>query len=132
MGEKLTYYDFAEDDYQYFFASVKSGFVRNNMCAMAQNSAEKYLKYIIEKYITDKDNNYILKAHSIRKLVKYIKENLSDFDIAMNIVCNCDGYYFSSRYPGEDSFMVNEDDIENCKYALEYCKEFVDEYIENH
>ena len=132
MGEKLTYYDFAEDDFQYFFGSYKANLKHNTMCAMAQNSIEKYLKYIIEKYITNKDCSYILKSHSLLKLIRFIQENLNDFDINSNKIKLCDGYYFSARYPGEDSCMVKEEDIEICKDVLIYCKQFIDEYIKNH
>ena len=45
-----TYLDFAENDYKYFMYSYKSGYVENNMAENAQNAAEKYLKYLIDRY----------------------------------------------------------------------------------
>ena len=42
---------------------------------------------------------------------------------------NCNGYYFDSRYPGNDSFFVNDDDIESYWDSVLKCKEYVDNYI---
>lgn len=48
MGfEELTYFDFAEDDYNGFKANYEHGFKFNFLASMAQNACEKYLKHII-------------------------------------------------------------------------------------
>lgn len=49
--ELKTYYDFADNDYNFFLAAYKQGLVGNAMGAMAQEICEKYLKHIIDKYI---------------------------------------------------------------------------------
>lgn len=46
--DSMTYLDFAENDYKYFMHSYESGYVANNMAANAQNTAEKYLKHLID------------------------------------------------------------------------------------
>ena len=40
-----------------------------------------------------------------------------------------DGYYFTTRYPGEDSFFVTTRDMNKCKEAVIDCQEFVDSLI---
>ena len=40
-----------------------------------------------------------------------------------------DGYYFSTRYPGEESIAIDQEDIEDCKAAVESCRKCVLEYM---
>lgn len=40
-----------------------------------------------------------------------------------------DGFYFSTRYPGEDSVMLDSEDIEECKEAVEACRRETLEWI---
>ena len=42
-----SYFDFAENDFQYFKASYDAGIVANMMGAMAQGICEKYMKHLI-------------------------------------------------------------------------------------
>lgn len=36
-----------------------------------------------------------------------------------------DGYYFSTRYPGDDSIELDQSDIEQCAIAINLCREEV-------
>ena len=45
-----SYFDFAENDFQYFKASYDAGIVANMMGAMAQGICEKYMKHLISEY----------------------------------------------------------------------------------
>lgn len=36
-----------------------------------------------------------------------------------------DGYYFSTRYPGEDSIELDKSDIEQCGWTILHCREAV-------
>ena len=40
-----------------------------------------------------------------------------------------DGFYFSTRYPGEDSVMPDSEDIEECKEAVVACRRETLEWI---
>ena len=105
--DSMTYLDFAENDYKYFMHSYESGYVANNMAANAQNTAEKYLKHLIDQYDHD-EQRLDLRTRTLRT------HNLSQL---MN--------YFNARYPGDNSFFVSKDDIEICKEGLDSCRELV-------
>lgn len=50
MAKELkTYFDFAENNYDFLLAAYEQGLVGNAMGAMAQETCEKYLKHIIEE-----------------------------------------------------------------------------------
>lgn len=34
-----------------------------------------------------------------------------------------DGYYFTTRYPGEDSIFVDKEDMDICMEAIELCRD---------
>ena len=52
MAEELkTYYDFADNNYDFLMAAYKNGLVGNAMGAMEQEACEKYLKHLIDEYV---------------------------------------------------------------------------------
>lgn len=51
-----TYYDFADNNFNFLIAAYEQGLVGNAMGAMAQETCEKYLKHIIEEYIVPNDS----------------------------------------------------------------------------
>ena len=77
-----SYFDFAENDFQYFKASYDAGIVANMMGAMAQGICEKYMKHLISEYykpsdaIQQKDFENILRTHSLNRLMKFLKGNM--------------------------------------------------------
>lgn len=128
-----TYFDFAENDFQYFTQSLQAGIVANMMGAMAQGICEKYMKHLISEYdIPDNakeemQHAKILSTHSLDRLMKYLDKNLDllfskETKNEMKII---DGYYFSTRYPGEDSIELDKSDIEQCGWAIYHCREAV-------
>lgn len=126
-----TYLDFAENDYKYFMYSYKSGYVENNMAENAQNAAEKYLKYLIDRYDYDKERSNlkerVLRTHNLSPLLNYLSNEMNiqiPFDTRQYINA-LNSYYFNTGYPGENSFFVSRDDIEICKEGLETCRNFV-------
>lgn len=130
MVSKLkTYFDFAENDYQFFKDAYRHGMVANQMAAIAQGICEKYLKHVIEKYaVPGNEKEYdekvaVLRTHSLSKLLKYLKEYIPDFEIRRDKIKMIDGYYFTTRYPGEESISIDQDDIEECKTAIEECRQ---------
>lgn len=127
----ITYLDFAENDYKYFMYSYKSGYVANNMAENAQNAAEKYLKYLIDRYDHDIERldtrKRVLRTHNLSPLLNYLSNEMNvqiPFDTRQYINA-LNSYYFNTGYPGEDSFFVSRDDIEICKEGLEICRNFV-------
>ncbi|MGN0483403.1 MAG: HEPN domain-containing protein [Lachnospiraceae bacterium] len=132
-----TYYDFAYDDYRYFNSSYERGEVWNSMAALAQNSCEKFLKHMIDVYkkpVNTMDSltkQAILKSHNLAKLIRYIQEDMH-FPIPKGLedsLKQINGFYFSTRYPGEDSITVNKSDIDSCKKTMDLCVKFVKESI---
>ena len=129
-----NYFDFAENDYQFFMAAYKNQMVANQMGAIAQGICEKYLKHVIAEYVVPQnaqemqEKSSILRTHSLAKLIKYTRTYLNDFVIDKQRVQMIDGYYFSTRYPGEESISIDQEDIEDCKKAIEACRESVQSY----
>ena len=55
----------------------------------------------------------VLHAHSLKKIMRYMKDEMqiqipSSVSNAMKII---DGFYFTTRYPGNDSFIAGEEEI---------------------
>lgn len=130
MGEKVTYYSFAENDYWFLKANVEEKRVSNAMCATAQNICEKYLKEIIKDVANVTGDTDIMKTHSLKRLKRFIEVHVPEFECNWSIVVPADGYYFSARYPGEDSYFVNEEDVEECWRAVQETKRATDSYLE--
>lgn len=132
-----TYLDFAEEDYKFFSATYNDGYRASNQGVMAQNICERYLKHIIDKYmepvndVEEAGKSNILRAHSLKRLIRYITDTMnidipSDTRNAMNSI---DGFYYSMRYPGDDSYFASPEDIENAHAAVELTRNFVLEQI---
>ena len=128
-----SYFDFAENDFQYFKASYDAGIVANMMGAMAQGICEKYMKHLISEYykpddaMQQKDFENILRTHSLNRLMKFLKANMGA-EFSKNTQTHMrmiDGFYFSTRYPGDDSIEIDGDDVETCNDAIELCRKEV-------
>lgn len=132
MGKEINYYTFAEDDYLFMKQNMEEGRISNAMTSIAQNICERYLKYIIDKFCTSEDCTNILRTHSLKRIIRFLDENLEDFKIDRTKVVLADGYYFSARYPGEESFFAKEEDVKICWEAVEETKRVVDHYLETH
>ena len=132
MAEQINYYTFAENDYLFLKANIEENRIYNAMTSISQNICERYLKYIIDIYCTEEDCTDILKTHSLKRIIRFLENNLKDFHIDKTKVILADGYYFSSRYPGDESFFVNEDDILICWDAVKETKQSVDKYLSEH
>ncbi|MBP3488823.1 MAG: HEPN domain-containing protein [Roseburia sp.] len=127
----VTYFDFAENDYTFFKAAYENGFVANSMAAIAQGICEKYLKYLIELDSDCRKPQYesVMKTHNIRKLLKYIKQEVPGFCCDEGSIKKVDGYYFNTRYPGDESITVDKEDLEECMEAVDACRESVLTYL---
>lgn len=130
MGANLSYFDLAENDYQFLKYDRDAGRVGNIMCSSAQNICERYLKHVIDTYVQDSDATKVLQTHSLRVLRRFIREHLPEFQIRWNTVLQADGYYFSTRYPGSEAFLVDREDVDECWEAVEETRDAVIRYIE--
>lgn len=129
MAEELkTYYDFADNNYDFLMAAYKNGLVGNAMGAMAQETCEKYLKHLIDEYVILGDSadnakkTEILRTHNLTKLSKYISSHLPEVNLdrpSLNLV---NGLYFTTRYPGDESIMVEKDDLDEYIDAVKSVK----------
>ena len=132
-----NYYDFAENDRMFIMAAHQNGMVYNSMCSLAQKVCERYLKHYIEKYYIPEDEASrdraaeVMRAHSLTKLERFLRDAMEiDVDEAThNAIRDVNGYYYETSYPGEDSFFVNERDIETAVAAMTKCKVFIDRLI---
>ena len=133
-----TYRDFAENDFLFFADAYSAGRMGNIMGAMAQGICEKYMKDIVDKYYEPENNaetnkkQNILKTHSLDKLIKFIDKEIgikfeTETKNAMRII---DGYYFSTRYPGDESVELTKEDIKDCLHAVTKCRDATAHMIE--
>ena len=74
-----------------------------------------------------KDFENILRTHSLNRLMKFLKANMGA-EFSKNTQTHMrmiDGFYFSTRYPGDDSIEIDGDDVETCNDAIELCRKEV-------
>ncbi|HCT91832.1 MAG TPA: hypothetical protein DF613_10720 [Lachnospiraceae bacterium] len=128
--EEISYYSFAYDDYQFLKANVEMCRTNNAMTSIAQNICEKFLKHLIVVFCTSVDCTAVLKTHSLKRILRFLEQYLPDFSLDRKKVMLADGYYFSARYPGDESFFVNAEDVQICWEAAEETKRAVDRYLE--
>ena len=125
-----TYFDFAEDDRDWFMWSYEQGVVANGMAALAQNACEKYLKHLIDVYYVPEDRaeedarTSAMHTHNLAKLTRFIRYDMGlDLDEeAEDAMDRINGFYFTTRYPGDESIEVDHRDIENCAMAIGACR----------
>lgn len=111
----------ADNDYAYAKWGIELGNKIGNFngtAASAAQSAEKYLKAILEQCFTDDDIMPLLHSHNLRtlynKIITRYPLNVSSKD------CKWLGdFYFDARYPGDNFVAVNKDDADECLRILE-------------
>ena len=59
----------------------------------------------------------VLRTHSLRRLMRYISGDMGiDIpDETESALDRIDGFYFTTRYPGDDSFIPTERDIDRAR-----------------
>lgn len=126
MGETITYIKTAENDYAFIKKNVEEGAISNVLAYTMQNICERYLKGAIvclglESSCKQKE----MSSHSLRKICKVLKEYPpNEISLNYDTVYKADGYYFDTRYPGDDYFEVDESDILACWEALNEARNF--------
>lgn len=130
--ELESYFDFAENDYNLFMFCVNHEYYAANMLgAIAQGICEKYIKHLLESYYSpDSALSYseysdVMRTHSLHKLCKFLKNRLQlkYSQETENLMYIIDGFYFSTRYPGDDSITLEKENIDFCCRAINACRE---------
>ena len=132
MEKRSTYLDFAENDYNLFMYNFDHEVFGTSMAALGQNICERYLKHIISEYAQpcsveeEMNKKAVLPAHSLKKIMRYMKNEMQiqippSVSNAMKII---DGFYFTTRYPGNDSFIAGEEEIADGANAVKLTREF--------
>ena len=128
-----SYFDFAENDYRFFRLSYDMGNKGTALAALGQNICERYLKHIISEYANpdtqdDMDEKEaILRTHNLHKLIYYISCNMG-IEIPRDVVINMElinTFYFTTTYPGDESFIPTEEDIDSANEAVESTRNLV-------
>mgnify|MGYP000484169275 len=86
---------------------------------------------MIGTYVLDCDTTRILQTYSLRFLRRFIQEQIPEFEGNWKVILQADGYYFSTRYPGDGAFIVGKEDVEECWEAVEETREAVRKYLES-
>lgn len=135
---KETYYDFAENDYKLLLHLEEQDQVWNSMCSIAQQTCERFLKHLISEYYQASSDTKkamaedVLKTHSLKKIEKFLTTELG-LDIPEDLhkaLSEVNGFYFETRYPGDDSFFADKDDVKEALNAVHQCKQFTDRIIQ--
>ncbi len=134
--ELRTYYDFALDDYRFLCELKKNGITANSIGAIAQNTCERFLKHLINEYIPVTEENRgqvtdILTTHNLNRLTYFwnkVSENKIPADVSGRLR-KINGFYFSTKYPGDDCQTLTKENIASCYEAVEACKQAVDKIM---
>lgn len=132
-----TYYEYAQNDYDFLIDTIKEDAAWNLVCASSQKVCERFLKHIIDTYFEAKSNedveslNEIMKTHSLKKLIRFLESNMDiqieeDLKTSFNAI---NGFYFEMSYPGEDSFFATKEDTKLAIETMKQCKIFIDNLI---
>lgn len=133
MAENLnSYLAFAENDYLFFRQAYDTGNKGSALAALGQSICERYLKHVISEFAQPEnrgemqDKETVLRTHSLRRLMRYIQEEMNleipeKTEMSMDRI---DGFYFTTRYPGSESFIASERDIDKAKAAVEEARKF--------
>ena len=71
MSSKPTYYDMAENNYN-FLQNIRDNHLINNcICSIAQDTCEYYLKHVISLCYYNEDVIDIMQSHSLKKLKNF-------------------------------------------------------------
>lgn len=123
MEKKLnSYFGRAHSDYLYAKAGMEVGQKYgdyNGVASMCAQSAEKYLKAILEKCIIENDVITLLHSHNLRAILNRIKEDYADFDVSSKDIKWLGDFYFDARYPGDNFVVVTEEDALECIRLVE-------------
>lgn len=85
----------------------------NNVCACAQQVAEKLLKSVVELAVDDMPPN-LLNTRNLRVLYDNIKRKVPNFTLDRSKISLLKDMYFDTRYPGDNFITATKEDSEEC------------------
>ena len=137
--ELKTYYDFALDDYRFLIELKKNGITANSIGAIAQNTCERFLKHLINEFIPVSESNRqsitdILITPNLNRLVSFWNQYSENKipNVVSSKLKRINGFYFSTKYPGDDCQTLTAENISSCYEAVEACKQVVDDIISSY
>ena len=137
--ELKTYYDFALDDYRFLIELKKNGITANSIGAIVQNTCERFLKHLINEFIPVSESNRqsitdILITHNLNRLVSFWNQYSENKipNVVSSKLKRINGFYFSTKYPGDDCQTLTAENISSCYEAVEACKQVVDDIISSY
>ena len=137
--ELKTYYDFALDDYRFLIELKKNVITANSIGAIAQNTCERFLKHLINEFIPVSESNRqsitdILITHNLNRLVSFWNQYSENKipNVVSSKLKGINGFYFSTKYPGDDCQTLTAENISSCYEAVEACKQVVDDIISSY
>ena len=118
MQGSISYFDLAENDYDFFKIDYEQGRVGNVMCSASQNICVWYLKHVICVTCVNRSIGKILHTQSLLILRRFLEREVKNFKCNWDVVMLANGYYFTTMYPSVDTFFVDKDDVEQCWKAV--------------
>ena len=115
------------------YAEFAGGNKGSALAALGQSICERYLKHLVSECAHPENESEaaskesVLRTHSLRRLMRYISGDMGiDIpDETESALDRIDGFYFTTRYPGDDSFIPTERDIDRADKAVCLCRDFV-------
>lgn len=116
-----SYLTIANNEYKYLIKHIDYEYL-NPSAAQAQQVVEKYLKYLVETFCLENTVSAmnVLKSHNLSTIYTVLNECGIDLDLDRGSLALLKGYYFETRYPGEDYYIVTKDSFDE---SLEFVKE---------
>ena len=117
-----SYYGMAYNDYCYAKAGMQVGEQLGNyngVAALCAQSAEKYLKAILEVTFGEESLG-LMHSHNLRAIVNKLKEAYPNLELSTKDMKWLGDFYFDARYPGDNFIQVHKEDALECLRLTEY------------
>lgn len=126
--EKLnSYFGMAENDRLFAKGGMRTceelG-VYNSVASISSQSAEKYLKAIVERAFTEDTTelNALLHTHNLRALYRKVVSRY-ELQVTSKDCVWIGGFYYDTRYPGDNFIVVTKEECEEALTLLDKLKE---------
>lgn len=126
-----SYIGMAENDYLFAYSGMQAceniG-IYNSVASTAAQSAEKYLKHILNHFFAE-DSSCIplLKSHNLRTILNKILTKYPNFPVNKLEVKWLGDFYYDARYPGDDFLEVSQEEAAHALEILDTIKNAVEE-----
>ena len=136
MEKKInSYYGMAYNDYCYAKAGMKVVEQLGNyngVAALCAQSAEKYLKAILEVTFAE-DALGLMHSHNLRAITNKLKEIYPKLDLSSKDMKWLGDFYYDARCPGDNFVEVNREDALEClRITEDLCQKITPLLEQNH